>query len=175
MLSLLQLVAQTTYTYTTTSTKTSGNISPVFLLFVLAIILISTISMVKVFMKADRKWWEAIIPIYSNYVLLKIVGRPDWWLLLFFIPFVNIVVSFIVSADLAKAFGKGVGTAVLLILFPYIMFPVFAFGESYKYVGPGGSPANPSQSPQPPTPGPTPTAPPVTPPEVTAPPSNPIG
>jgi hypothetical protein len=43
-------------------------------------------AMWKVFTKADKPGWAAIVPIYNVIVMLKIAGRPMWWLLLMFIP-----------------------------------------------------------------------------------------
>jgi len=98
------------------------------------------VCLAKIYMKANRKWWEAVIPIYSSYVWLKIVGRPWWWLLLMLVPFVNIVIAIIVLVDTAKAFGKGGGTAVLLLFFPYVMYPLMAFSKDYRYIGPVAAP-----------------------------------
>ena len=41
--------------------------------------------------------------------LLKIAGKPAWWLILFLIPLVNLVIAIIAMIALAKAFGKGTG------------------------------------------------------------------
>jgi hypothetical protein len=68
--------------------------------------------------------------------MMKIVGRPGWWTVLYFIPFVNIIVSIINSIDLAKVFGRGVGTGILLLFFPFIMYPIMAFSSKYQYKGP---------------------------------------
>ncbi|MDO9037306.1 MAG: DUF5684 domain-containing protein, partial [Lutibacter sp.] len=40
----------------------------------------------KLYVKAGRKSWEAIIPVYNAIVLLKILKRPTWWVILLFIP-----------------------------------------------------------------------------------------
>ena len=74
-------------------------------------------------------------PIYNYYVLLKIVGRPGWWLILYFIPLVNIIIGIIVLYDLSKSYGKS-GAWVLGFLFlPFIFFPILGFGDS-QYLGP---------------------------------------
>ena len=87
------------------------------------------------FSKADRPGWGAIIPIYNTYLMIKVAGRPGWWLILYFIPFVNIVILLIVALDIAKNFGHGSGFGVLLWLFPFIMYLVLGFGSSeYKPV-----------------------------------------
>ena len=45
----------------------------------------------KTFVKADKPGWGAIIPFYNTYLMIKVAGRPGWWLILFFIPIVNII------------------------------------------------------------------------------------
>ena len=43
----------------------------------------------KLYERAGRKSWEAIIPIYNAIVLMQIIKRPKWWVLLLFFPIVN--------------------------------------------------------------------------------------
>ncbi len=101
-------------------------------------ILLMVVSMWKVFTKAGEPGWAAIIPIYNIVVWCKIVGRPIWWVLLVFIPCVNIIIIFILAIDLAKSFGKGAGFGIGLALLGFIFFPILAF-SSAQYVGPAAS------------------------------------
>lgn len=101
--------------------------------FIVAIIMI--VSLWKLFTKARQPGWAAIVPLYNAYMLLKIAGRPGWWLILYFIPFVNFIIWIIVSNDVAKVFGKGMGTTILLVLLPFIGYPMLAFGSA-KYTAP---------------------------------------
>lgn len=73
----------------------------------LAIAIILIAAMWRVFVRAGKPGWWAIVPFYNVYVLLKIVGRPAWWLVLLLIPGVNIVFGIIVIVDLAKAYSRG--------------------------------------------------------------------
>jgi hypothetical protein len=95
--------------------------------------------MIKLYAKAGQPGWAAIVPIYNTYVMLKIVGRPGWWLALMLIPIVNIVLLIIMMIDLAKAFGKGGGFAASLILLPLVGMPILAFGSAV-YRGPVADP-----------------------------------
>jgi len=104
-------------------------------LFVLAIGIFLLIAMWKMFVKAGKPGWAVIIPIYNTYVLLEIVGRPTWWLLMFYIPFVNAVFGIIVGIDLAKSFGKDSGFGIGLIFLAPIFIPILGFGDA-QYVGP---------------------------------------
>jgi Family of unknown function (DUF5684) len=101
----------------------------------LAIIVFEIAALWQVFVKAGHPGWAAIIPFYNYYKILKIVGRPGWWLILFFIPIVNIIVWIIVAIDIAKSFAKSSGFAVGLILLNFIFIPILGFGPA-SYVGP---------------------------------------
>lgn len=90
-----------------------------------------------VFVKAGQPGWKSLIPLYGTYILLKIVGRPGWWLLLFLIPGVNFVVWAFVALDLAKSFGKGIGFGIGLIFLSIIFYAILGLGSA-TYLGPGG-------------------------------------
>lgn len=99
------------YSYTTTSTVTSA-VAGVVLIFSLVAMIASVLMIIglwKVFTKAGKPGWAAIVPIYNLITLLEIVGRPAWWVLLTFVPFANLYVVIMVAIDLAKAFGKSGG------------------------------------------------------------------
>lgn len=67
----------------------------------------------------------------------KLSGRPPWWVLLLYIPIVNLVVLAILSVDLAKSFGKGTAYGIGLWLLGWIFYPMLGFGSS-RYSGPAG-------------------------------------
>ncbi len=96
----------------------------------LAVVVVMIAAMWKVFDKAGEPGWAAIVPIYNLYVLLKIAGRPGWWILLFLIPFVNFVIAIIVAFDVAKRFGKEAGFALGLVFLPFIFYPLLAWGDA---------------------------------------------
>lgn len=100
-----------------------------------AVIVFEIAALWQVFVKGGRPGWAAIIPFYNYYVLLKVVGRPGWWLILYLIPIVNIVVWLIVAIDLAKSFGKGSGYGVGVFFLAFIFVPILGFGSA-RYVGP---------------------------------------
>ncbi|MEM9372982.1 MAG: DUF5684 domain-containing protein [Planctomycetota bacterium] len=87
------------------------------------------------FTKAGQPGWGAIIPIYNTYLLCKIGGRPGWWVILLLIPYLNFIFYIIVMIDIAKAFGRGIGFGVGLILLNPIFMCILGFGSS-EYQGP---------------------------------------
>lgn len=104
--------------------------SSLILLLELALIVLIIAGIWKVFAKAGQPGWAAIIPIFNVYILLKVAGRPWWWLLLLLIPLVNIVIVFVVAIDVAKAFGQGVGFGIGLALLGFIFYPILGFGDA---------------------------------------------
>jgi hypothetical protein len=105
-------------------------------LMAVGLVVLAIAGMWKVFSKAGQPGWAVLIPFYNNYILLKIGGMPGWWLLLLFIPLVNIVIVAIESIHVAKSFGKsGAFGFFLLFLFP-IGYMILGFGDS-RYLGPG--------------------------------------
>src|SRR5690606_16586713 len=81
-------------------------------LLYLGFIVVLIAAMWKIFTKAGKPGWAAIVPFYNIIVLLEIVGRPLWWFVMLLIPLVNIVFAFLLTIDLAKSFGKGIGFAM---------------------------------------------------------------
>ncbi len=88
------------------------------------------VALWKVYEKAGKPGWAALIPFYNAYVLLKIAGRPGWWLLLILVPLVNLVITIIVALDVAKAFGKGTGFGIGLFFLSFIFYPILGFGSA---------------------------------------------
>lgn len=94
-----------------------------------------------VFTKAGRPGWGAIIPIYNTYLLTKIAGYHGATVLLFLIPFVNVVWAIVIAVGVGRAFGKGaLFSIVLLWLLALIGYLVVGYGSS-RYIGDGGDPS----------------------------------
>lgn len=129
-----------TYDYNAAAQSSSGGgiAGIIFLVIQLAILGVVFAGIWKTFVKAGQPGWAAIVPIYNLYVLTQIVGRPAWWIVLFFIPIVSIVAAFILAIDMAKSFGKGTGFGIGLALLGPIFYPILGFGSA-TYVGPAAA------------------------------------
>jgi uncharacterized membrane protein YoaK (UPF0700 family) len=84
----------------------------------------------RVFTKAGKPGWAAIVPIYNLIVLLEIAGKPLWWIILFFIPIANLVVVILIGIAVARQFGKGDGFGIGLALLAFIFYPILGFGDA---------------------------------------------
>ena len=105
-----------------------------FLAFELAIIVAVIAGFWKVFVKAGKPGWAAIVPIYNLIVLLQIAGKPLWWFILFLIPVVNLIAAILVGIAVAKNFGKSDAFGIGLGLLGPIFYPILGFGDA-QYQG----------------------------------------
>ncbi len=60
----------------------------------------------KLYQKAGRKAWEALIPVYNAVILMKIINRPWWWVILLFIPIVNLIMFPVIWVETLRSYGK---------------------------------------------------------------------
>ena len=75
-------------------------------IFILIIQVIHGLGTWKLYMKAGRQAWEAFIPVYNGVILMKIINRPWWWIILMFLPIVNLIMLAVVWVETARSFGK---------------------------------------------------------------------
>ncbi|APD08030.1 signal peptidase I [Flavobacteriaceae bacterium UJ101] len=111
------------------------------LIYLAIIVALLYFTMGKTFEKAGYPWWSAIIPIYSIYIWLKIIGKPTWWLILMLIPLVNFIIIALMHIGMGKSFGKDTTFGILLFLIPfYNLYLWYKLGNNSdeKYYGPAG-------------------------------------
>ena len=95
-----------------------------------------------IFTKAGQKGWKCLIPFYNLYTELLIIKKPGWWLLLFFIPLVNIIMVLVVALNLAKVFGRsGLFGFFFLFLFAPVGYLILGYGSSKYQAGLSSTPS----------------------------------
>jgi hypothetical protein len=95
----------------------------------LAVIVAVVAGFWKVFVKAGKPGWAAIVPIYNLIILIEIAKRPIWFIVLFLVPVLNILAAIIIGLEIAKRFGKSQGFGIGLALLPMIFYPILGFGK----------------------------------------------
>ncbi|MFP4216446.1 MAG: DUF5684 domain-containing protein [Phycisphaerae bacterium] len=116
--------------------ENGGGIIGIIGIICLVLIVLVFAGVWKTFAKAGKPGWAAIIPIYNLIVLLEVAGKDLWWIILFFIPFVNLIAMILVGIGVAENFGKSAGFGVGLGLLGFIFFPILGFGSA-QYTGGG--------------------------------------
>ncbi len=105
------------------------------IIFVLIIQVIHFLGTWKLYVKAGRKAWEAAVPIYNAIVLMQIINRPKWWVVLLFIPIINLLMFPVIWVETIRSFGRNTlweSWAVVLTLGFYIYY--VNYGLDVKYV-----------------------------------------
>ncbi|MBO5474845.1 MAG: hypothetical protein J6A08_13830 [Lachnospiraceae bacterium] len=108
--------------------------SGVYSIVVLAIGILMLVALWKIFVKAGKPGWGAIIPFYNSYCLFEMSFGNGWLFLLCLVPCVNFIIQIIMYVKLAKAFNQSTAFAVGLIFLPFIFLPILGFGDA-QYIG----------------------------------------
>ena len=109
-----------------------------FLIFVLISYVFSAIIIMKIAKKLGvGDLWMAWIPILQVVPLLKAADKELWWIILLFIPGVNIVISVLLFMEISKRLGKPDWWGILTIV-PFVnlvILAILAFSSSAQPVG----------------------------------------
>ncbi len=122
-------------TVATSSQADAGLVAPIVML---AIFITVIAGIWRVFSKAGQPGWGVHIPIYNVYLMCKIAQRPGWWLLLMFVPIVNLIIAITLSIGIARNFGKGAGFGLGLAFLGFIFYPILGFGGAQYLSSTGG-------------------------------------
>ena len=119
-----------------------------FLLLLIPILVVYLIALWKLFKKAGRNGWEAIVPFYNTWVLSEIAGVAWWYPLIIIVSnfglidesfissilsLASLVANFFIMYNLSKKFHRGIGFAILATIFPFVLIPIMAFSDKYQY------------------------------------------
>ena len=115
--------------------STSVTVPTWYYVMILAIAVVMIVSFWKIYTKAGKPGWAAIVPVYNFVVLLQICDLPLWYIVLFFIPFANIYAIIKIYIELAHKFGKSTGFGVLTFFFSFVCLPILVFDNNATYNG----------------------------------------
>ena len=104
------------------------------IIFILIVQVIHFLGTWKLYVKAGRKAWEAAIPIYNAIVLMQIINRPKWWVILLFIPIINLLMFPVIWVETIRSFGRNSlveSWLVVLTLGFYIYYVNYALDVTY--------------------------------------------
>ncbi|WP_026777203.1 signal peptidase I [Polaribacter sp. Hel_I_88] len=105
------------------------------LIFFLVIQVIHFLGTWKLYVKAGRKAWEAAVPIYNGIILMQIINRPKWWIILLFIPVVNLLMFPVIWIETIRTFGfykKLDSFLVIITLGLYIFYINYATDSEFN-------------------------------------------
>ena len=86
------------------------------LLFIGLVQLVHFLGTWKLYKIAGYQPWQALVPIYNAVILMKIINRPSWWVLLLFVPIINLIMIPVIWVESIRSFGKNKTEDTLLVL-----------------------------------------------------------
>lgn len=89
----------------------------------------------RTFEKGGKPGWACLVPIYNLICMIEIGKSPTWWIILMFVPFINIVFAVLLLNALVKSFDKDGGWTVGIIFLPFIFYPMLAWGDAHYQYG----------------------------------------
>ena len=113
------------------------------IIIALALVVVMIASMWKVFTKAGKPGWAAIVPIYNVIVLVQVGQKPGWWAAILLLagiipiagPLVALVFQILLGMAIAEKFGKSQAFGIVALgLFGFVGYPILAFSDA-KYDG----------------------------------------
>ncbi|MEM9685796.1 MAG: signal peptidase I [Bacteroidota bacterium] len=89
----------------------------------------------KLYTRAGRQAWEALIPVYNAVVLMKLIHRPWWWVILLFIPIINLIMFPVIWVETLRSFGKNSrpDTALVLLTLGFYIYYI-NYVEDVSYI-----------------------------------------
>ncbi|MGY8930949.1 MAG: signal peptidase I [Flavobacteriales bacterium] len=96
------------------------------LIFFLVVQVIHGLGTWKLYVKSGYKSILAFIPVYNAVILMKIINRPSWWVILLFLPIINLLIFPVIWVETARSFGKNttldtIATVASLGFFIYLI------------------------------------------------------
>lgn len=101
--------------------------------WILAILL--CIGLIRLFKMVQIPAWKALIPGYNLWILSGIIKLPPLSILLWLVPFANVIYSIVFMARLAKAYNRGFLMTILLIVCSPIAVFIMGYSSKTKYIG----------------------------------------
>lgn len=102
-------------------------------IMIVAVILFiyGTILRWRIYTKAGKPGWAAIVPVYRQIVMYQVCGLSAWLMLLWLVPILGWIAMFVIAIMkrfcLAKEFGRGALFGFGLLFFPPIFQTILAF------------------------------------------------
>lgn len=121
--------------YDSLYTGVAAGFSVAYLVILLVVGVIVLVATWKLFQKAGKPGWAAIVPFYNNYCMFEMVFGNGWLFLLLLVPCVNVIIGFMLNFKLAKSFGQGTAFGLGLIFLYPIFICILGLGK-YDYIGP---------------------------------------
>jgi signal peptidase I len=90
----------------------------------------------KLFNLAGVESWKALIPFYNIIKHLDIINRPRWWIILVFIPVINLLMIPVIWVEYIKTFNHNskLDRILVIITLGFYIYYISYFSKKKKYI-----------------------------------------
>ena len=80
--------------------------------------------------------WKSIIPIYNIIKILELINRPKWWIILVFIPVINLIMIPVILVEFVKKFNHNskLDRTLVIITFGLYLYYISYISKKTKYI-----------------------------------------
>lgn len=111
----------------------------IFFFILLLNIPLQFVGLYGIFQKMGIPAWKALVPVYNLYVWIGAIKRPKWWMIMLFIPGVNLFYGAGMCIELVTCFGKfSFIDHALAILFNGYYFSYLGFSKEEHFISLSG-------------------------------------
>lgn len=101
--------------------------------FILILSVLLGASAFRLYQKMGYKGWEAFVPFYNYYIILKEVKEPRWWVAFAYLPIVGPIMMTVFHLFLMKKFGRTTALEKILTIFlPFLYLAYTSYFQPNK-------------------------------------------
>ena len=101
--------------------------------FMIALYVIVSIMLARIFRKAGVEGWKAWVPVYNTWVTLELGDQKGWWALILFVPIANVIATvflYIAMYNIGLHLNKDEYFVLWAIFLPLVWYAWLAYDNS---------------------------------------------
>jgi len=109
----------------------------IYMILTILFSLISLAGLWRIFNKAGKPGWHAVVPLLNIITWIQVIGKPRWWIIPSLVPFVNVFMLLLMVVETLKCFKHNrLWQITVAVLFPFFYLPYLGFSQRKKYTHP---------------------------------------
>lgn len=93
------------------------------------LILLYQFNLFFLFKKYEENKWYSLIPVLNKLILIRNAGKPVFWILLAYVPFLSYFLMYSVNKEIAEENGFDAKLALAMTLVPAVFYGKVSFNE----------------------------------------------
>ena len=94
------------------------------------LILLYQFNLFFLFKKYEENKWYSLVPVLNKLILIKIAGKPVFWILLIYVPFLNYFFMYSINKEIAEENGFDSKLALGMTFLPSVFYGKVSFNDN---------------------------------------------